>query len=224
MVSIHTVAGAANIHNRWRLKGACGGHDEIKFVLGEGKHQQMTFTAECPLINYKLKFYLFRKMNNSTNNKRDTFALLVNITNYVVCDFFTQTYFVVDNFLSSLIKCLLPKKTKRDFTQFQNDFNSHRMSFLLYTHHRGPAYLISIPLLLSLSIGMTKIFPCISFYIFLAIVYIPYIWYKNHYVDKNVERYFAIFERGFRKRLPKWRMYVLAFVVLECIAAYIVMK
>ena len=58
MVSIHTVAGAANIHNRWRLKGACGGHDEIKFVLGEGKHQQMTFTAECPLINYKLTIRL----------------------------------------------------------------------------------------------------------------------------------------------------------------------
>ena len=98
------------------------------------------------------------------------------------------------------------------------------MAFLLYTHHRGPTYLISVPLFLAVCIGMTKLFPYISFYVFLAIVYIPYVWYTNHYVDKNVERYFAIFERGFRKRLPKWRMYVLAFVVLECLAAYIVMR
>ena len=54
-------------------------------------------------------------MNNSTNNKRETLSLLINITNYVVCDFFTQTYFVVDNFLSSLIKCLLLPKNKKDF-------------------------------------------------------------------------------------------------------------
>ena len=163
-------------------------------------------------------------MNNSTNNKRGVFALLVNITNYVVCDFFTQTYIVFDNFLSSLIKCLLPQKAKRAFIKFQKDFNSHRMPFLMYAHDRGLANLMILPIIVPLSIVINKLFPIFNQIFLLFVACIVFFWYKDHCVEKDTERYFAIFERGFRKRLPKWRMYVLAFVVLECLAAYIVMR
>ena len=70
----------------------------------------------CRMDIYKELEY---KMNISIRKKRDTLALLTNIANYTSCEFFMQSFFVVDSFLSFFIKCVLPNKFKRGFTKFQ---------------------------------------------------------------------------------------------------------
>ena len=130
--------------------------------------------------------------------------LALNIENYVMCDFFTQCFLPLNVIMSMILRVLTLNviKGKMSRTSMLRGFNCGS----------GCHIIVPLPLIIVYFCLIEKYMPSVSLVFFSLVgVYSYVFWYR--YID--VDRFFPIFERGFRNRLPKWRLYVFSRLVLN---------
>lgn len=144
--------------------------------------------------------------------------LCLNIVDNVVCDAFVCVFLFFDSLLASLFRLLLNHTARNFFDKLQKQFVSDRLFFIKRCHFRGGTFVFYLPAFVIVFVLATRWLPSISS---LAIIVVEgLIYYKLTDINSETNRYFPVFERGFRHRLSRWRFCTLVFFVAEIILAY----
>lgn len=149
-----------------------------------------------------------------TKNKKNKLILAITIKDYVVCEFLTHGVCVLDRLFSLTLRILTLNfiKKKRTYSLCKMD--------IMCSHYGGvvPIF-VTIPLVLILCRLTTRYIPYIGEEFAFCIYAALYYFFLFRHVD--TDRYFPVFERGFRNRLPKWRLYVFAALVINWTLLYL---
>ena len=131
--------------------------------------------------------------------------LALNIENYVICEFLTQCFLPLNVIMSIILRILTFNVIKGKVPR----------TSMLWGFNRGCGcqIIVTLPVVVVLFNLTAKYMTSVNLthLVYLCVVFRCVFWYR--YID--ADRFFPIFERGFRNRLPKWRVYVFSRLVLN---------